>query len=72
MKHQHLIHRNPMFKGMRVSSAASPSNLYEMFPTWQRLSLEFTAACLRLDPLTRPPTSDLLQHSYFTSDGFPG
>ncbi|XP_065352812.1 cyclin-dependent kinase-like 2 [Cloeon dipterum] len=71
-KHQHLISRNPMFKGMRVGSAVTPANLYEMFPTWPRLSLDFTSACLRLDPNSRPPTGELLQHTYFTHDGFPG
>ncbi|XP_059477482.1 cyclin-dependent kinase-like 2 [Neocloeon triangulifer] len=71
-KHQHLISRNPMFKGMRIGSAVTPANLYDMFPSWPRLSLDFTSACLRLDPNSRPPTSELLQHTYFNHDGFPG
>jgi serine/threonine protein kinase len=57
---------------MRVSSAAVGASLYEVFPTWPRLSLDFTASCLRLDPTLRPTTPELLQHLYFTTDNFPG
>jgi hypothetical protein len=71
-RHQQLVARNPMFKGMRVSSATHVgASLYDMFPTWPRLALDLTAACLRLDPTLRPATSELLQHLYFTVDNFP-
>ncbi|KAF4516924.1 hypothetical protein B566_EDAN008013, partial [Ephemera danica] len=71
-RHQQLVARNPMFKGMRVSSAAHGGvSLYDMFPTWPRLALDLTAACLRLDPALRPATPELLQHLYFTVDNFP-
>ncbi|XP_050444593.1 cyclin-dependent kinase-like 4 [Cataglyphis hispanica] len=44
--------------------------LRDLFPTWSPVSIDFLAQCLRTNPDTRPKCFALLQHSFFSQDGF--
>lgn len=66
-RHQLLITRNTMFKGMKQEQNSS---LAQMFPDWNRDSLQFLNQCLKMDGATRPDTTKLLKHDLFTRDDF--
>lgn len=42
----------------------------KLFPTWDSMSVDFLAQCLRMDPDLRPKCSTLLQHMFFTQNNF--
>ncbi|CAD7088233.1 unnamed protein product [Hermetia illucens] len=65
--HQILIHQNSMFKGMKQEQCTS---LMELFPDWNRDSLDFLTQCLVMDGSLRPSTACLLKHDLFTRDDF--
>lgn len=67
MRHQLLISRNTMFKGMKQEQNSS---LAQLFPDWNRDSLDFVTQCLRMDTSSRPDTASLLKHELFTRDDF--
>lgn len=67
MRHQLLISRNTMFKGMKQEQNSS---LAQLFPDWNRDSLDFVTQCLRMDTSARPDTATLLKHELFTRDDF--
>lgn len=66
-RHQLLITRNTMFKGMKQEQNSS---LLQMFPEWNRDSLTFLNQCLKMDGALRPDTAKLLKHELFTKDDF--
>lgn len=67
-RHQLLVTRNAMFKGMRQEQNTS---LHQMFPDWTHDSLDFLQQCLKMDgQQQRPPTGRLLMHDLFTADQF--
>lgn len=66
-RHQLLITRNTMFKGMKQEQNSS---LSQMFPEWNRDSLSFLNQCLKMDGAIRPDTTKLLKHDLFTRDDF--
>ncbi|KAG4067610.1 hypothetical protein HA402_005382 [Bradysia odoriphaga] len=66
-RHQNLITRNTMFKGMKQEQNTS---LHQLFPDWNRDCLDFLAQCLKMDGNQRPDTSKLLKHDLFTRDKF--
>ncbi|KAL0099607.1 hypothetical protein PUN28_019790 [Cardiocondyla obscurior] len=41
-----------------------------LFPTWSSMAIDFLAQCLRIDPVLRPKCLTLLQHPFFSHDGF--
>lgn len=67
MRHQLLISRNTMFKGMKQEQNSS---LAQLFPDWNRDSLEFVTQCLKMDTSARPDTATLLKHDLFIRDDF--
>lgn len=67
MRHQLLISRNTMFKGMKQEQNSS---LTQLFPDWNRDSLDFVTQCLRMDTSARPDTATLLKHELFIRDDF--
>ncbi|XP_015114835.1 cyclin-dependent kinase-like 4 [Diachasma alloeum] len=80
-KHQAMINRG--FSGFpnRLSKRSSTSDdshsnvntarpLRSLFPKWAPLAIDFLSHCLRLDPEIRPSCATLLQHQFFTHDGF--
>lgn len=66
-RHQILIMRNAMFKGMKQEQNTSVTQL---FPNWNRDSIDFLSQCLRMDGLVRPDTTKLLKHDLFVRDNF--
>lgn len=67
MRHQLLISRNTMFKGMKQEQNSS---LTQLFPDWNRDSLDFVTQCLKMDTSSRPDTAGLLKHELFMRDDF--
>uniref|UniRef100_A0A1B0D110 Uncharacterized protein n=1 Tax=Phlebotomus papatasi TaxID=29031 RepID=A0A1B0D110_PHLPP len=66
-RHQILITRNTLFKGMKQEQ---DTNLNSIFPDWNRDSLNFLEQCLQMDTMIRPDTRKLLKHDLFTKDDF--
>lgn len=66
-RHQILIMRNAMFKGMKQEQNTS---LTQLFPNWNRDSIDFLAQCLKMDGITRPDTGKLLKNDLFVRDNF--
>lgn len=66
-RHQNLITRNAMFKGMKQEQNSS---LLQLFPDWNRDCLDFLSQCLKMDAAQRPDTNKLLKHDLFTRDSF--
>ena len=66
-RHQILIVRNAMFKGMKQEQNSS---LIQLFPEWNRDSLDFLTQCLKMDGVERPDTQLLLKHDLFQRDNF--
>lgn len=66
-RHQLLVTRNSMFKGMKQEQNTS---LHQMFPDWNRDCLDFLQLCLKMDGNQRPDTGKLLKHDLFTRDNF--
>lgn len=66
-RHQILIMRNAMFRGMKQEQNTS---LSQMFPNWNRDSIDFLCQCLKMDGMARPDTTRLLKHDLFLRDNF--
>lgn len=69
-RHQQLVSRNPMFKGLKRNTEDRTRTLYKLFPSWPHLALDFISLCLRLDPSHRATSVELIRHLYFTHDRF--
>lgn len=46
------------------------TSLRSLFPTWSPMAVDFLRQCLRTDPTVRPKCIALLQHPFFSQDGF--
>lgn len=68
-RHKEIISNNPMFKGLKTQSK-NTEQLQVKFANWDKYSLKFLQDCLKLDPDERIQTCHLLEHRYFTWDGF--
>lgn len=66
-RHQILIMRNAMFRGMKQEQNTS---LTQMFPNWNRDSIDFLTQCLKMDGNGRPDAGKLLKHDLFVRDNF--
>lgn len=66
-RHQILIMRNAMYRGMKQEQNSS---LIQMFPNWNRDSIDFLSQCLKMDSSARPDTAKLLKHELFLRDNF--
>lgn len=56
-----------MFRGMKQEQNTS---LTQLFPNWNRDSIDFLSQCLKMDGNVRPDTSKLLKHDLFVRDSF--
>ncbi|KAK5641354.1 hypothetical protein RI129_009901 [Pyrocoelia pectoralis] len=70
LKHLQLMSKSDQMRGLIKSAAPDSSGLYKHFSSWEHISLNFLAMCLRMDPNTRPSADELLRHKYFTHDKF--
>lgn len=66
-RHQILIMRNAMFRGMKQEQNTT---LIQMFPNWNRDSIDFLSQCLKMDGNGRPDAEKVLIHDLFTRDNF--
>lgn len=66
-RHQILIMRNAMFRGMKQEQNTT---LSQMFPNWNRDSIDFLNQCLRMDGNARPDSMTMLKHELFSRDNF--
>ena len=69
-RHQQLLSRNPMFKGLKRSIDEGARSLQKLFPNWPPLALDFISQCMRMDPSHRSTSMELIRHLYFTHDHF--
>ncbi|CAM9677562.1 unnamed protein product [Lampetra planeri] len=69
-RHRELFYKNPVFTGLKVPEVHAVEPLEKRLPRLPPLLLDLIQQCLYMDADTRPPCSRLLQHDYFTADGF--
>ncbi|XP_061406690.1 cyclin-dependent kinase-like 3 [Lethenteron reissneri] len=69
-RHRELFYKNPVFTGLKVPEVHAVEPLEKRLPRLPPLLLDLIKQCLYMDADTRPPCSRLLQHDYFTADGF--
>eukprot|EP00966_Prymnesium_polylepis_P177351 4107386-Prymnesium_polylepis.1 len=66
-----IFRSNPLFIGIKIPEGITATeNLNSRFPQYPKDQLEFMKACLKYDPGDRCTCEELMQHRYFTDDGF--
>ncbi|XP_021494574.1 cyclin-dependent kinase-like 3 isoform X2 [Meriones unguiculatus] len=69
--HLHNIYsKSPIFAGVVLPQVQHPKNARKKYPKLNGLLADIVHACLQIDPADRTSSTDLLQHDYFTRDGF--
>ncbi|NXF71843.1 CDKL2 protein, partial [Sclerurus mexicanus] len=69
-RHQELFYKNPLFAGMRLPEVKEVESLDKRYPKLSAAVLDLAKECLQIDPDKRPSCAELLQHDFFTKDGF--
>ncbi|NXU94703.1 CDKL2 protein, partial [Xiphorhynchus elegans] len=69
-RHQELFYKNPLFAGMRLPEVKEVESLDKRYPKLSPDVLDLAKECLQIDPDKRPSCAELLQHDFFTKDGF--
>ncbi|XP_020650089.3 cyclin-dependent kinase-like 3 isoform X2 [Pogona vitticeps] len=67
---QSIFIRSPFFSGMVLPEVQHPKSARKKYPKLSALLADMVHACLQMDPADRISSADLLQHEYFTRDGF--
>ncbi|KAH0629778.1 hypothetical protein JD844_012142 [Phrynosoma platyrhinos] len=67
---QSIFIRSPVFSGMVLPEVQHPKSARKKYPKLNALLADMVHACLQMDPADRISSADLLQHEYFTRDGF--
>ncbi|XP_060127656.1 serine/threonine-protein phosphatase 2A catalytic subunit alpha isoform isoform X2 [Zootoca vivipara] len=67
---QNIFIRSPVFSGMVLPEVQHPKSARKKYPKLSALLADMVHACLQMDPADRISSADLLQHDYFTRDGF--
>ncbi|XP_067902978.1 cyclin-dependent kinase-like 2 isoform X2 [Heterodontus francisci] len=68
-RHQELFYKNPLFTGLHLPVIKEVELLQNRYPKISFLVLDLVK-CLQIDPEKRPSCVELLEHNYFTTDGF--
>ncbi|XP_067903024.1 cyclin-dependent kinase-like 2 isoform X7 [Heterodontus francisci] len=69
-RHQELFYKNPLFTGLHLPVIKEVELLQNRYPKISFLVLDLVKKCLQIDPEKRPSCVELLEHNYFTTDGF--
>ncbi|XP_078081267.1 cyclin-dependent kinase-like 2 [Mustelus asterias] len=69
-RHQELFYKNPLFTGLHLPVIKETELLQNRYPQILLLVIDLVKKCLQIDPDKRPSCAELLEHGYFTSDGF--
>ncbi|XP_067850651.1 cyclin-dependent kinase-like 2 isoform X2 [Heptranchias perlo] len=69
-RHQGLFYKNPLFAGLHLPEIKEIELLQNRYPKIPFLALDLVKKCLQIDPDKRPSCAELLEHDYFTKDGF--
>lgn len=67
---QNIFSKSPIFSGVVLPQVQHPKNARKKYPKLNGLLADIVHACLQIDPSERISSTDLLQHEYFTRDGF--
>ncbi|XP_074866199.1 cyclin-dependent kinase-like 3 [Carettochelys insculpta] len=67
---QSIFVRSPIFSGVVLPEVQHPKNARKKYPRLCALLADIVHACLQMDPIDRISSTNLLQHDYFTRDGF--
>ncbi|XP_039193407.1 cyclin-dependent kinase-like 3 isoform X6 [Crotalus tigris] len=67
---QSIFIRSPVFSGMVLPEVQHSKTARKKYPKLSALLADMVHACLQMDPADRISSADLLQHEYFTRDGF--
>ncbi|XP_006116121.1 cyclin-dependent kinase-like 3 isoform X1 [Pelodiscus sinensis] len=67
---QSIFIKSPVFSGVVLPEVQHPKNARKKYPKLCALLADMVHACLQMDPSDRISSTDLLQHDYFTRDGF--
>ncbi|XP_062976806.1 serine/threonine-protein phosphatase 2A catalytic subunit alpha isoform isoform X2 [Elgaria multicarinata webbii] len=67
---QSIFIRSPIFSGMVLPEVQHPKSARKKYPKLNALLADMVHSCLQMDPADRISSADLLQHEYFTRDGF--
>uniref|UniRef100_A0ACB8EJP9 Cyclin-dependent kinase-like 3 n=1 Tax=Sphaerodactylus townsendi TaxID=933632 RepID=A0ACB8EJP9_9SAUR len=67
---QGIFIKSPVFSGMVLPEVQHPKSARKKYPKLTGLLADMVHACLQMDPEDRISSADLLQHEYFTRDGF--
>ncbi|XP_006888126.1 PREDICTED: cyclin-dependent kinase-like 3 [Elephantulus edwardii] len=67
---QNVFSRSPIFAGVVLPQVQHPKNARKKYPKLNGFLADVVHACLQIEPAERISASDLLQHEYFTRDGF--
>ncbi|XP_047412966.1 cyclin-dependent kinase-like 3 [Sciurus carolinensis] len=67
---QNIFSKSPIFAGVVLPQVQHPKNARKKYPKLNGLLADIVHACLQIDPAERISSTDLLNHEYFTRDGF--
>ncbi|CAG9812581.1 unnamed protein product [Phaedon cochleariae] len=71
-RHEHLMAKNTQLKAaVKLQNHTDPGGLYDRFPSWPSLTVDFLTSCTKMDPQHRLTADELLRHRYFQHDSFP-
>ena len=66
-----IFRQNPLFIGIKIpENISSTESLEERFPTYPVDQLKLLKLCLKYEPDDRCTCEELMNHEYFTEDGF--
>ncbi|XP_007519969.2 cyclin-dependent kinase-like 3 isoform X2 [Erinaceus europaeus] len=67
---ENIFSKNPIFTGVVLPQVQHPKNARKKYPKLNGLLADIVHACLQIDPAERISSTEILNHEYFTRDGF--